>query len=65
MKSKPISLLDATKEELFRSIRELQAAKDNFDNAIPEFFEVANIELTIAQQRVDALILKCKLLAAD
>lgn len=31
---------------------ELKVAESNFNNCFPEFFEIANDELTLAQQRI-------------
>lgn len=60
---KPFNLLQATKEELNSALRDLEIAQLNFDNALPEFFNVANTELTIAQLKVDVLLTKAKVLS--
>lgn len=60
---KPFNLLQATKEELNSALRDLEIAQLNFDNALPEFFNVANTELTIAQLKVDVLLTKAKMLS--
>lgn len=60
---KPFNLLQATKEELNFALRDLEIAQLNFDNALPEFFNVANTELTIAQLKVDVLLTKAKVLS--
>lgn len=60
---KPFNLLQATKEELNFALRDLEIAQLNFDNALPEFFNVANTELTIAQLKVDVLLTKAKMLS--
>lgn len=44
------------------AIFELEKAKINFDNAEKEYFEIANLELTVAQNRMDALTKKLKLM---
>ena len=52
------------KELLLREYREavscLKLAEQNFDNASPEFFEVANQELTVARLKNDAILKKMK-----
>ena len=40
--------------------REYQRAQTNFNNALPEYFEIANDELTIARTRLDACHKKLK-----
>lgn len=42
--------------EYFEALRALNRARENFDNAEPEFFEAANEELTAAMERVNAFI---------
>lgn len=52
------------KELLLREYREavscLKLAEQNFDNASPEFFEVANQELTVARLKNDTILKKMK-----
>ena len=49
-------------KDFFAATRELQRAQSNFDNALPEYFEIANDELTIARTRVDVCNKKLKAL---
>lgn len=42
--------------EYFEALRALNRARENFDNAEPEFFEAANAELTAAMERVNAFV---------
>lgn len=37
------------------ALARLEAAESNFKFALPEFFELANAELTVARLRVDAM----------
>lgn len=54
--------LESAKEELFQAKERLEQKRTNFDNALPEFFEVANMELDIAEQQLRACIMKVRLL---
>lgn len=42
--------------EYLEALRALNRARENFDNAEPEFFEAANAELTAAMERVNAFV---------
>ena len=62
MKKKELNALDLAREEMFAATEYRDRMIDNFNNALPEFFEVANLELTIAQLQVDTCLKKLKLL---
>ena len=50
-------------EEFHKANEAYQLAQANFANAFPEYFEIANRELTIAQICVDMAMQKVKLLS--
>lgn len=54
--------LEVACQELFAATRHRDRMLTNFNNALPEFFEIANQELTIAQMTVDVCMKKVKLL---
>ena len=56
--------LEVARQELFAATRYRDRMLTNFNNALPEFFEIANQELTIAQMTVDVCMKKVKLLTA-
>ena len=56
--------LEVARQELFAATRHRDRMLTNFNNALPEFFDVANEELTIAQMQVNVLMKKVKLLEA-
>lgn len=56
--------LEVARQELFAATRHRDRMLTNFNNALPEFFDVANEELTIAQMQVNVLMKKVKLLGA-
>ena len=56
--------LEVARQELFAATRNRDRMLTNFNNALPEFFEIANEELTIAQMTVDVCMKKVKLLTA-
>lgn len=56
--------LEVARQELFAATRYRDRMLTNFNNALPEFFDVANEELTIAQMQVNVLMKKVKLLGA-
>lgn len=56
--------LEVARQELFAAARHRDRMLTNFNNALPEFFEIANQELTIAQMTVDVCMKKVKLLTA-
>ena len=62
MKNK--NVIPSEKELLLREYREaiscLKLAEQNFDNASPEFFEIANQELTLARLKNDMVLKKMK-----
>ena len=43
------------KNEYFEAIKKLRIAEINFENANPDFIDLANAELTAAQTRVDTI----------
>ena len=57
--------LEVARQELFAATRHRDRMLTNFNNALPEFFEIANQELTIAQMTVDVCMKKVKLLTAQ
>lgn len=46
--------LEALKQEYLEAIDNLRLARQNFQYATPEYFEIANTELTIALTKVGA-----------
>lgn len=54
--------LEVARQELFAAVRHRDRMLTNFNNALPEFFDIANQELTIAQMIVDVRMKKVKLL---
>lgn len=48
------------RDELDDALLTLKIAETNFDNALPEFLDIANEELTIAKKRVEVIIKKIK-----
>lgn len=54
MKKKQSKTLELCKKEYFDALERLRIAESNFQNSIPECFELANAELTAARMRVDA-----------
>lgn len=66
-KRKPTEVIKSTlqmsaREELFAAIENRKRALVNFDNALPEYFEIANNELTAANLAVDMCMKKLKML---
>lgn len=51
--------------QLDDALEELSAAESNFDNALPDFLDIANEELTIAKNKVDVIIKKIKKIEAE
>lgn len=49
-------------DEFRSAVAEVQRARINFDNAIPEFFEIANKELSIAMNKLEVIYKKVKML---
>ena len=49
-------------EDLRQARLEVARAEQMFDYASPDFFEIANIELTIAQMRYEVCVKKLRLL---
>ena len=54
--------LQMAQQELFAAIENRKRVLVNFDNAEPEYFEIANNELTAANLAVDMCMRKLKLL---
>lgn len=54
--------LESARVEMFQAQKRLEQVRTNFDNALPEFFEVANMELSIAEEQLRACIMKVRLL---
>ena len=50
-------------DDFFNAAMAVHTAKANFDNAAPEFFDIANEELTLAQKKFDLMAKKMKLLS--
>ena len=50
-------------ESFFAAAEAVRQAQQNFDNAFPENFEIANKELTLAKERFDVIGKKVKLLS--
>ena len=48
------------REEYDDALTALELAKQNFENAEPEFFEIANQEMTLARERVNLIAMKMK-----
>jgi hypothetical protein len=56
--------LDMAREEFFAAVAERNRILENFDNVLPEFFDIANAELTAATMAVDVCTKKVKMLEA-
>ena len=50
-------------ESFFAAAEAVRQAQQNFDNAFPEYFEIANKELTLAKEHFDVIGKKVKLLS--
>lgn len=61
-KEKKITFEELIVKDYENAILELERARTNFDNAEKDYFEIANLELTCAQTKVDALTKKLKLM---
>ena len=48
---------------IFAAAEAVRQAQQNFDNASPEYFEIANKELTLAKEHFDVVWKKVKLLS--
>lgn len=59
----PIAL-EIAREELYVAIEHRKHVIENFNNVLPEYFEVANAELTAATMEVDACVKKLKIIEA-
>lgn len=56
--------LEIAREELYAAIEHRKHVIENFNNVLPEYFEVANAELTAATMKVDACVKKLKIIEA-
>lgn len=56
--------LEIAREELYVAIEHRKHVIENFNNVLPEYFEVANAELTAATMEVDACVKKLKIIEA-
>lgn len=48
-------------DEFFNAAKEVRRAEENFNNASPEFFDIANEELTIAKKNYELAGKKVKM----
>ena len=55
MKKKKMQLQENFYQEYQNALENLRIAESNFKNVIPEFFDLANAELTVAWLRVDTM----------
>lgn len=55
-----LSEVDMLRIQLDDALEQLSIAESNFDNALPEFLDIANEELTIANNKVNVIIKKIK-----
>lgn len=60
VKAKEKTQQDIAVEEFFTATRNLRQAESNFNNAILEYFEIANKELTIAKEQLSLATKKVK-----
>jgi hypothetical protein len=67
MKKKKVVLTayEAAVQEFHRATEEYLLAQENFSNALPEYFDIANRELTIAKVAVDTSLKKVKRLSKE
>lgn len=54
VKIEPTRPADITTIEFWKAMDDLKKAEYNFQNATPEYFDVANATLTAARERVNA-----------
>lgn len=62
-KQKVKSEFEVGVDSFFAAADALRQAQSNFNNADPEYFEIANAELTIAKENFDIIAKKVKLLS--
>ena len=55
MKKKKCTLQEIFHQEYRDALQKLGVAESNFKNALPDFFDLANAELTVARLRVDTM----------
>jgi hypothetical protein len=58
-----VTAYDEAVKEFHQATAALHFAQENFRNAMPEYFEIANRELSMAQARVDMAMQKVRLLS--
>lgn len=49
-------------DDFFAAAKDVRIAQSNFDNAVPEYFDIANEALTIAKQKYELAGKRVKLL---
>lgn len=59
------SALEIARAEFHAAVERRNHILENFDNVLPEYFEVANAELTAATMEVDACTKKLKIIQAS
>ena len=64
-KKKVDPLYEAAKREMFAALAQRDQMLDNFNNCLPEFFDLANQELTLAQAHLSVCIKRVKMLEAS
>lgn len=62
MKNKALTPYEIAVQEVFNASVAVRQAMSNFNNATPEYFIIANQELTTAQQRYSIAVQKVKML---
>jgi hypothetical protein len=60
-----VTAYDDAVKEFRKATADYHTAQVNFSNALPEYFEIANRELTIAQARVDMAMQKIRILTKE
>lgn len=58
-----VTAYDEAVKEFHKATEAYRSAQANFQNALPEFFEIANRELSLAQARVDTAMQRVRLLS--
>ena len=59
-----LSALETARMEFYMAVERRNDMLKNFDNVLPEYFEVANAKLTAATMEVDACAKRLKILQA-
>ena len=60
-----VTAYDEAVKEFHKATEAYRFAHVNFQNALPEFFEIANRELSLAQTRVDTAMQRVRLLSEE